>query len=178
MGKMFWSLLIISIIIFGCIGQNTEEKNSTETENHPVIQNKTILSQNKTEVNFTINSTNTNQVMNSETVFPILPKYHFDKIKNESGNYIVYYFYLPKCAACIANRPKIDELEKKYKMFEWREYDLSTQNGTFAYFDFAEKFNKSKTEITVPQILVNDTIFENRINIDEKLEEYLQELVR
>lgn len=171
MEKMFWSLLVISILIFGCVGPNQKQKNSTEIEHQKINQNKTTSG-----TNITINNTNSNQVMNSETIFPQIPTYDFENITNESGNYIIHYFYLPKCAACIANRPKIDELEKEYKMFEWREYDLSTQNGTFAYFDFADKFNKSKVEITVPQVLVNNTVFENRINIGEKLEEYLKEL--
>lgn len=174
MEKMFWSLLIISILIFGCLGQNTDKTANSQTQIQNGLQNKTIIEEDRPEVTFGAN--NTNQVMNSETVFPTLPKYNFDNITNESGNYIVYYFYLPKCAACIANRPKIDELEQRYPMFEWREYDLSTQNGTFAYFDFAEKFNKSKTEITVPQVLVNNTIFQNRINIGEKLEGYLEKI--
>lgn len=172
MEKMFSILLIISILMLGCLSQNTEKTPNLQTQNQSALQNKTAVQESKAETKIT----NTNQVMNSETVFPTLPKYNFDNITNQSGNYIIYYFYLPKCTACIANRPKIDELEQKYPMFEWREYDLSTQNGTFAYFDFAQKFNKSKTEITVPQILVNNTIFENRINIEEKLEKYLEKI--
>jgi thiol-disulfide isomerase/thioredoxin len=172
MEKMFWVLLIISILMLGCLGQNIEKTPNLQMQNQSRSQNKTTVQESRAETKIT----NSNQVMNSETVFPTLPKYNFDNITNESGDYIIYYFYLPKCAACIANRPKIDELEQKYPMFEWREYDLSTQNGTFAYFDFAQKFNKSKTEITVPQILVNNTIFENRINIDEKLEKYLEKI--
>lgn len=158
--------------MLGCLGQNIEKTPNLQMQNQSRSQNKTTVQESRAETKIT----NSNQVMNSETVFPTLPKYNFDNITNESGDYIIYYFYLPKCAACIANRPKIDELEQKYPMFEWREYDLSTQNGTFAYFDFAQKFNKSKTEITVPQILVNNTIFENRINIDEKLEKYLEKI--
>ncbi|MFN7991473.1 MAG: thioredoxin family protein [Candidatus Micrarchaeia archaeon] len=111
--------------------------------------------------------------MTSDFKPPELPKFDFSDKTTADGKLIVYYFYSPHCQACIALRPDMDRLEAAYKDVEWLEYDITTQNGTMAYVEFATERNLSTQQRMVPQVLVNGTVITDRFNINKTLPEIL-----
>jgi thiol-disulfide isomerase/thioredoxin len=112
---------------------------------------------------------NVSDVINTDTVFFKKPEFDFSNITNGSGALIVYYFYTPHCSACAALRPEIERLKGVYQGVEWREYDITSQNGTYAYQDFANQSNLSQSQRMVPQVLVNGTVITDRFNINRTL---------
>jgi thiol-disulfide isomerase/thioredoxin len=114
-------------------------------------------------------------IMTADSVFPELPKYGFN-LSTQDGKPIVYYFYSPNCVASKALRPEIDALEAKYHSVLWVEYDITTQNGTKAYDDFAEQYNLSIKGRLVPQALVNGTVITDRFKINSTLGSLLENL--
>jgi hypothetical protein len=107
-------------------------------------------------------------IMTTDTVFPELPSYDFNRT-TQDGKLVVYYFYLPHCVASQALRPEMDRLEAGYDGVLWVEYDITTQNGSKAYQDFAGMYNLSVKERLVPQVLVNGTVITDRFNINSTL---------
>ncbi|MFH0884969.1 MAG: thioredoxin family protein [Candidatus Micrarchaeota archaeon] len=113
---------------------------------------------------------NVSDVVNTDTEFFKRPEFDFSKITNESGALIVYYFYTPHCAACTALNPEIEKLEADYQDVEWHEYDITSQNGTYAYQDFVNQTHLNQSQRMVPQVLVNGTVITDRFNINRTLE--------
>ncbi len=109
-------------------------------------------------------------VMNTSFVPPKPPTYNFTNVTTADGRLIVYYFFSPRCGACAALRPDMDRLEAKYPNVDWQEYDLTTQNGTLAYIEFADENNLSAKQRLVPQVLVDRRIITDRFNINGTLE--------
>lgn len=149
-------LIFIAFVIlaFGCINQT---QNSTHIKPTPLSF-----------------SRNTSNVLNSQTQFPTTP--HFDFDKNSSGSLIVTYFYSPNCTGHLSAKTTIERLRARYDMFDWREYDITTQNGTLAYIQFAKQYNQSKDFRLVPQVLVAREMFSDSQNINQKLERKLYDL--
>lgn len=115
-------------------------------------------------------SRNASDVMNTETKPFVPPHFDFTNTTTPDGRLIVNYFYSKYCSACAALRPEIDRLEVRYADVEWREFDITTQNGTWAYQQFANESNLSQGQRLVPQVLVNGTIITDRFNINGSLE--------
>lgn len=114
------------------------------------------------------------EMITPETKFQEMPTFDFSNKTTADGRLIVYYF---KSSGCIASRelqPEIDRLQAKYPGIEWRTYDILTQNGTWAYLDFAEQRNLSLEKRLVPQVLVNGSIITDRFNINGSLEGILR----
>ncbi len=109
-------------------------------------------------------------VMNTSYVPPKMPTYNFSNVTDDQGRLIVYFFYSPRCEACVAIRPVITALEGKYPNVDWHEYDITTWNGTDAYVEFANEYNLSVQKRLVPQVLVDGQIITDRFNINSTLE--------
>ncbi|MCI0503980.1 thioredoxin family protein [Candidatus Micrarchaeota archaeon] len=115
-------------------------------------------------------SRNASDVMNTETKPFTPPNFDFTNTTTQDGRLVVNYFYSPHCSACIALRPDMDRLEARYGSVEWREFDITAQNGTWAYQQFARDLNLSQAQRLVPQVLVNGTVITDRFNINGSLE--------
>ncbi len=113
---------------------------------------------------------NASGVMNANTTFPERETLTFSDVSTPDGRLIVYYFYSSSCSACKALWPEIVRLESEYAGVEWKKYDITTQNGTYAYQDFAAEYNLSSKQRLVPQMLVNGTIITDRFNINRSIE--------
>ncbi len=113
---------------------------------------------------------NTTGVMMADYKFPELPEYDFSNTTTPNGTLIVYYFHSASCSACQALQPEIDRLEANYQDAVWLDYDITTQNGRYAYDDFAAQLNLSPAEEMVPQVLVNGTVITDRFHINDTLE--------
>ncbi len=125
-----------------------------------------------------INTSGLGFVRNADDVFntntPVFQKPIFTFPKLSDGKLVVYYFYSPNCVASKAITPEIDRLEGIYKDVKFVRYDLTTQNGTWAYLAFADDYNLSKEMRLVPQVLLNGTVITDRFNINESLESMIQ----
>lgn len=113
---------------------------------------------------------NVSDVVNTDTEFFKRPEFDFSHVTNESGALIVYYFYSPHCSACMALRPEIERMEANHTDVEWREYDITSQNGTYAYQDFANYSGLNQSQRMVPQAFVNGSVITDRFNINRTLE--------
>lgn len=165
------SLAFVALLLLGCTAQQkTEVTPGTQTEKPPEIPEPAKIN----TANLTVAREPSNVLM-ADTKFPEPPKFEFPDT-NAAGKPVVYYFFSPHCEASIAIRPEIDRLEAKYSGMEWKEFDITTQNGTIAYVQFAEQHNLSTEKRLVPQVLVNGTIITDRFNINESLEGVLQKL--
>lgn len=160
-------LLVFSLImLYGCAGiaapDNVARGNNTqnsEPAHYPLPSTANLT--------FTRNASD---VLNTETRLPEPPHFDFSNATTENGTLIVRYFYSPGCSACKALRPEIDRLEGRYQGLDWREYDITTQNGTLAYGAFADQYNLTSAQRLVPQVLVNGTVITDRFNINRSLE--------
>lgn len=112
---------------------------------------------------------NVSDVINTDTEFFKRPEFDFSHITNGSGALIVYYFYSPHCSACMALRPEMDRMEANFSDVEWREYDITSQNDTYAYQDFANFTGLNHSQRMVPQALVNGSVITDRFNINRTL---------
>ncbi len=112
---------------------------------------------------------NVSDVVNTDTEFFKRPEFDFSEITNGSGALIVYYFYAPYCSACKALAPEVERLESDHPEVEWRKYDITSQNGTYAYQDFANQTGLNQSQRMVPQALVNGTVITDRFNINRTL---------
>jgi thiol-disulfide isomerase/thioredoxin len=97
-------------------------------------------------------------------------EYDFSPTHDREGRLIVYFFFSPRCSASRAIIPEIDILESEYPDALFLRYNLSMDNGSEAYRQFAEQHNLSNDEMYVPQVLVNSTIITDRFEINESLE--------
>ena len=168
-------LILISIVLLcGCASKTPEVQITTgstvpQNSTAPSHIDEAILLQNIT----IIPNQTTNDVMMSNTTFPEPPKFNFSNITTPDGRLIIYYFYSPYCEAAKEIRPEITKLETRYRNMLWLEYDITTQNGTLAYMEFATEYNLSTKQRLVPQALVNGTIITDRFNINKSLEEII-----
>ncbi|HSB46839.1 MAG TPA: hypothetical protein VLD37_02410 [Candidatus Bilamarchaeum sp.] len=160
----------MALLLLGCTAQKTEVAPSAPEAKPPEMPAPPQVS----TANLTVAREPSNVLM-ADTKFPEPPKFEFPDT-NAAGKPVVYYFFSPHCEASIAIRPEIDRLEAKYSGMEWKEFDITTQNGTIAYVQFAEQHNLSTEKRLVPQVLVNGTIITDRFNINESLEGVLQKL--
>ena len=113
---------------------------------------------------------NVSGVMNPDTELFQRPVFSFSRSVTENGSPLVYYFYSSGCSACKALRPEIDRMQGSYPGVSWLEYDIATQNGTWAYQDFSAEYGLNESQKYVPQVLVNGTIITDRFNINRSLE--------
>ena len=174
------ALSLVLVLLFGCTGNQPSAKvydnNTTQQPTQPLqptppVQNTTPPVTNNTQNTSTAPPSNSSQgVMNTSFVPPVLPTFNFTNITDSNGRLIVYFFYSPKCEACVAIRPVITSLEGKYTNVAWQEYDITTWNGTDAYIEFANEHNLSTKQRLVPQVLVDGKIITDRFNINATLE--------
>ncbi len=174
MTKMLILTLFLALLL-GCVAQETENKNtSNETSNQLITTEKPRQPPVQQQQPLLPPTQNTMDVLTTETEFPEIPKFNFSNTTTSDGRLIVYFFFSPYCVASKAIRPEIDKLEDKYPDVDWEEYDIATQNGTYAYLDFAEQYNLSKEKRLVPQVLVNGIIITDRFNINKSLDGAIQ----
>lgn len=128
-------------------------------------------SQLPTHINLSFSREIKGDIMTDQTVFPnvTVTTLNFSNITTPDGKLIVYFFYSARCSACEALMPSMQMLETQYPDVDWLSYDISTQNGTQAYTDFANQHNLSAKMRLVPQVLVNGTIITNRFDINSTL---------
>ncbi len=180
------ALSLALILLLGCTGQapqganNTTQQPAPQTPPQPAPQPSgggygyAPAVQNTTQ-NVSLTppdnaSNSTPPVMNTSFVPPKMPSYNFTNITTSDGRLIVYYFFSPRCVASVAIRPVISSLEAKYTDVDWQEYDITTQNGTLAYIEFANENNLSAKQRLVPQVLVDGKIITDRFHINDSLE--------
>ena len=152
MQKIYVSFLFL-IFLFGCTNQ---------------IKQENTIKVNTANISFI----RTTDVLNTQTEFQSMPAFEFER--NKTDSLIVSYFYSPNCSGHIAAAPIIQKLKSNYTQYEWRGYDITTQNGTLAYLQFAERYNLSKDLRLVPQVLINGTVFSNSEEIQRDLETRLK----
>lgn len=180
--REYLPVLLVITLLFGCTanqpnsGVKVYENNSTTFVNQTTIeppiqiQNNSSSSQtnNITNQTNTTNSTQTNSSM--KVTYPLQPPvYNFSNVTTSDGRLIVYYFFNSHCGACAAIRPQIDRLESIYTNVDWQEYDLATENGSWAYVEFADQYNLTLKQRLIPQVLVNGTILTDRYSINSTL---------
>jgi thiol-disulfide isomerase/thioredoxin len=115
-------------------------------------------------------------IMTTDTKFPERPHFDFINTTNASGSWIVYYFYSPRCGACVAFKPEYERIKAEFDNFEWREIDITNANGSLAYDDYVAQWNLSPKQMYTPQVLVNGTIITDRFNISATLPSLLENL--
>ncbi len=147
----------------------TPSVNNTTPTNGPGTTNNSGQSNNSSTAPPAHPVVNTSDVLKSNYTPPELPKFDFSNKTTADGRLIVYYFFSPRCDACKALRPEIDKMEARYTNVKWLEYDITTQNGTWAYDAFATENNLSIKQRLVPQVLVNGQIITDRFNINSTL---------
>jgi thiol-disulfide isomerase/thioredoxin len=168
------SVAFIFFSIFGCTGTGTK---SGVGVNEAVTNTTVATPQEQPIQHITINLTTSRSpsgVMTTDTVFPKIEVYDFSNRTTADGRLIVYFFYSPYCSACKATIPEVDRLEQKYQNVSWEEYDITTQNGSKAYLDYASQMNLSAKERYVPQVLVDGRVITDRFNINSTLESVIQ----
>jgi thiol-disulfide isomerase/thioredoxin len=183
--RTFIVLAFMSMVMLGCVAntsqQNTTNQHMNQTDsssgNKPVQVPQIQANQtNKTNLSLNITRQINGSVLTTDTVFPAQPHYDFRNTTTPDGRLIVYFFYSPHCSACQAIIPVIDNLETKFSSVEWLEYDITTQNGTLAYQEYAREKNLSQKQEYIPQVLVNGTIITDRFNINDTLGSLLENI--
>ena len=167
-------LALMSMIMLGCVAntaqQNTNQTNLSNGSTQPINASTTQTNQvNKTNIPLNITRQIVGNVLTTDTKNPVPPHYDFRNNTTPDGRPIVYFFYSPHCSACQAILPVIGELKTKFATVEWLEYDITTQNGTLAYQEYAKEMNLSPKQEMVPQVLVNGTIITDRFHINDTL---------
>src|SRR5208283_4194791 len=173
--RTLFILALMSIIMLGCVA-NAPQQNSTNLSsgsNQPV-QAPSTQQANKTNISLNITRQIVGNLLTTDTVIPTQPHYDFRDTTTPDGWPIVYFFYSPHCSACQAILPVIDDLKAKFTSVEWLEYDITTQNGTLAYQEYAKEMNLSPKQEMVPQVLVNGTIITDRFHINDTLGSILE----
>jgi thiol-disulfide isomerase/thioredoxin len=166
-------VIFLVLVLLGCTSETDNPVEMNTTNETPIIQDTHIAA-----TPIPLPSNTTKNVTTTDTVYPVLPEYDFSNITNEGGGLIVYYFYSPNCIASQAINPTIRRVESNYSEIELRRYDLTTQNGSIAYVQFAEQHNLNSSQRLVPQVLVNGTIITDRFNIEDRLEDTIKEYRR
>ncbi|MFH0737741.1 MAG: thioredoxin family protein [Candidatus Micrarchaeota archaeon] len=157
--------VLLALVLFGCTGQQADD-GAGDASPQAWIQEPHQPLPNTANLTFYRDASD---VFNSETVIPDPPVFDFNTT-DADGRLMVYYFYLPKCSACLAITPEIDRMEAEYQDAVFVRYDISSQNGSLAYDAFAGRFNLSSDKLFVPQALVNGTVITDRFNINKSLE--------
>jgi thiol-disulfide isomerase/thioredoxin len=154
--KTIVALALAMVLLLGCTQQGgssntagTANKNTTAAPAPaPALAGNATITSAPTE--------STTGVMMADYKFPELPKYDFSNATTPNGTLIVYYFHSSKCSACQALQPEIESLKARYPDVMWLDYDITTQNGRYAYNAFAAQRNLSPKEELVPQALVDE----------------------
>ena len=162
-------LTLALILLLGC----TQLESGKAGDNTSGTGSKNITATNASAANAVIiPAANTTDVMTADYKPPELPpiqQFDFSNVTTPNGTLIVYYFHSSECSACNALRPEIEKLEAEYTDVLWLEYDITTQNGRYAYDAFAAQLNLSLKEQLVPQVLVNGTVITDRFHINDTL---------
>ncbi|MFH1520294.1 MAG: thioredoxin family protein [Candidatus Micrarchaeota archaeon] len=159
-------LLVIGLMILGCTTQQTPVQSIGEPQT-PLGQTEYV---NTSGLSF---ERPAGDVLTENLTFEKRPEFNFTNTRTNDGKLIVYYFYLPGCPSCIAIKPEIDRMEENYPEVYFIRYNLATINGSWAYKDFSDQFGLNKSQMYVPQVLVNKTIITDRFNINDSLEKIL-----
>lgn len=162
---MKFLMLVFGLLLLGCTTQQTTQ---------PAEQNQTNIGQIEYVNTSGLGFNRSADVLNANSTFEKRPEYNFTNITTQDGKLIVHYFYLPKCPSCIAIKPEIDDLEAIYPNVVFIRYNLATVNGSWAYKDFSDQYGLNKTQMYVPQVLVNKTIITDRFNINSSLENIIK----
>jgi len=159
------SFIAAMLLLLGCSAKSpgTDITTNVSPSEPPVQPEQTPKLPSTLNLSF---SRNASDVMNTDTKPFEIPLFDFVNVTTSDGRLIVNYFYSAHCSACIALRPEIDRLEANHTEVEWREFDITTQNGAWAYQQFANESNLSQDQRMVPQVLVNGTIITDRFNIN------------
>jgi thiol-disulfide isomerase/thioredoxin len=160
------AILAFTVLLLGCTSQSPDNFSDNDTAKLAPGQIDPVNTSNlsfEREVDPDITDLN--------VTAPEIPEFDFSNITTPDGKLIVYFFYMETCSACKATMPKIDELETEYQDVVFLRYDLTTTNGSYAYKDFAGQYGLDKSQMYVPQVLVNGTIITDMFNINDSLEE-------
>jgi hypothetical protein len=164
--------LVIAVLAQGCVGSGGAQQEAAAPhpgESVAPIAPETSPAPLPSGLGLTF-ARDASDVMNTDTKPFEIPLFDFTNATTPDGRLVVNYFMSARCSACAALRPEIDRLEAEYSSVDWREFDITTQNGTWAYQQFADGRNLSDKERLVPQVLVNDTVITDRFNINRSLE--------
>jgi len=159
-------LLCAAILAAGCLGQGQGVAGEDLPGQPPAAAQNASSGLGTMNLSF---SREAGDVMNTDTKLFEIPRFDFTNATTSDGRLIVNYFHSVHCSACAALRPELDRLEAAYPSVEWREFDITTQNGSWAYQQFADGRNMSSAERMVPQVLVNGTVMTDRFNINRTL---------
>lgn len=170
--KTIIALALAMVLLFGCSGEGSGGTGNNATV--AAIKNTTAAY--APEGNGAPNpapTQNTTGVMMADYKFPTLPprpQFDFSNVTTPNGTLIVYYFHSTRCSACQAIQPTVDLLKTRYPDVVWFDYDINTQDGRYAYNDFAAWMNLTPKQELVPQALVNGTLITDRFHINDTLE--------
>jgi thiol-disulfide isomerase/thioredoxin len=163
------AMIAICLVLFGC---NEQQNMAGLSEDN---QNKSTQTEYVNTSGLSFEREVDEELTNLDVPPPEIPEFDFSNTTTEDGRLIVYYFYMARCSACIATEPKIDELEAEYPDAVFLRYDIGTTNGSYAYKDFAAQYGLNKSQMYVPQVLVNGMIITDMFNINESLEGVIAE---
>jgi thiol-disulfide isomerase/thioredoxin len=165
----FVFFLSVTILLLGCAARAPVEGTPGNAHQPEPTANSDSAPPPPSTANLSF-SRDASDVMNTETKPFTPPRFDFTNVTTSDDRLIVNYFYSKYCSACQALRPEIDRLEGEYAKVEWREYDITTQNGTYAYQQYANEAGLNQSQRLVPQVLVNGTVITDRFNINSSLE--------
>ncbi len=115
-------------------------------------------------------------ILTTDTKIAPIPHFDFLNRTNASGSPIVYYFYSPGCSACKAFKADYERIKAGFEGVEWREYDITSINGSLAYSDYRKQWNLTPSQMYTPQVLVNGSIITDRFKINATLPSLLENL--
>jgi len=166
--KTLFLFAVAALLVFGCVRMD----GGNGTNLAPAQTNNSASHVNTANISFYRNGS-----LPSVPAPPIsAPKpapathYNFSAVTNATGSLIVYYFHSAECSACRAFAPDMAAIEKRHPEVEFRDYDLSTANGSRAYDDYLAQQHIPPEKQYIPQVFVNGTATFDRFAINSTLE--------
>ncbi len=169
--KAYVLLVLAVVLLSGCTQKESDEPDGITTD--AWVNNTPAGAMQEQAGNSTIAPApvrDTTGVMMADYTPPERPSFDFSNVTTLNGTLRIHYFHSSKCSACQALQPEMERLKAEYPDVLWLDYDITTQDGRYAYDDFAAQLNLSPKEQMVPQVLVNGTVITDRFHINDTLE--------
>ena len=173
-GYVLFLCLVIFFFYFACIETVQEQPFESTYVNHSTGNISKVTAQRVTppENNSLVNSSNISASESSTIVSENTSLENLSLNASSSLNKTrVDYYYSSVCQFCIAIKPHIQEIEKKYENeTKWYWFNVLTNEGLESYNQMALHFNFSLAERVVPVVVINNTHLSDLFQINASLE--------